>query len=150
MKDAKSNLIFGYNSVYDFLDSNFGLQNTLPHFILSTFFGILGQIFNYQYNNELCIIILGIGLAITSILGIIKSIKNKLFTSDRFPRILIRMLLYTILLGISWEISNVSEYFNWIPGVFFGGFLSISIIGSIKNFSRIFKTNFYEKNKFNK
>ena len=123
------------------------------NFFVSILFAIYSYTTHFIFNNELSIYILIFLLALKLITGIVIAIRKHRFNSSKLPRILLQMITYFIILGKSWFIVSLYPQFYFIPGLFYGAFLTIILLNVYRNITllSINLLNYKKKmNKFNK
>jgi toxin secretion/phage lysis holin len=138
IKMQKDNeLMLGYANTEDLFSSVFGLKL----FIINIFGALAAStttfITDYIWDDATAIyMLLGLILA-DAVSGIIKSIKNKKFSSARLPRILVIAVVYTALLAIAWNVSKYSPFYSWLPPFLYGGFVTTLLVSIFENLNSI-------------
>jgi len=131
MKD--NTLIFGFKDFSDLLNSAFGFK----YFSATAFFSIVTTInaflTQYIYDDAKAVYFLVFLIAFDAFTGIWKAFKHKIFRSSRLPRILVIMVLYVSLLGISWNAARFSSFYFWLPSVVYGGMIGTLMISIAEN-----------------
>jgi len=128
-----NDLMLGYANHHDLLSTIFGLKIMGLNAIASAFAVITTFITSYIWDDAKAIYLLLALISIDATTGILKAIKSKTFSSARLPRILVIMIAYTTMLGIAWNISKVSPFYNFLPAILYGGFVSTLIVSVFEN-----------------
>lgn len=129
----ENDLMLGYANQHDLLSTVFGVKLMVINLIASFFAIISTFITDYVYDDAKAIYILLALIAVDAVTGIMKAVKVKKFSSSKLPRILVIMVIYTTMLGLSWNISKVSPFYVFLPGILYGGFISTLIISIFEN-----------------
>lgn len=140
-KDSKSNsniqknnhLMLGFISWHELFEKIIGVKQSVFNFSIATIAVITTFINNYVWDDAKAIYFMLFLIIFDAITGISKSLKFKMFSSSRLPRILVIMVIYTSLLAISWNISKYSPFYYWLPGALYGGFIAILVVSIFEN-----------------
>jgi toxin secretion/phage lysis holin len=128
-----NHLMLGYANWHEFADSLLGLKQTTVNFLAALLAVATTFITNYVWDNAGAIYFMLFLISFDAFTGILKSFKNKTFSSSRLPRILIIMISYTTLLAISWNVAKFSPFYFWLPGALYGGFIATLIVSVFEN-----------------
>ena len=88
--------LFGFVSVGDFLTSLFGLSSIKINTVFAILTAISAFISNYMWDTPQALYVLWLLMLCDFITGVIKSVKNKNFSSWRMPRMLVQLVATTI------------------------------------------------------
>lgn len=128
-----NHLMLGFFSWHELFDKIIGLKQLVFNGCIATIAVITTFINDYVWNDAKAIYFMLFLISFDAMTGISKSIKNKTFSSARLPRILVIMVVYTTLLAMSWNISKFSQFYNWLPGALYGGFMATLIVSIFEN-----------------
>lgn len=128
-----NHLMLGFESFTDFWNSMIGAGHTVVNAI-----GIIVALFTtfltkYVWDSAGAVYFMLFLVLFDAFTGIMKSFKQKTFSSSRLPRILVIMVVYTTLLGISWNISKYSPFYYFLPAVLYGGFIMTLLVSVFEN-----------------
>jgi len=126
-------LMLGFLSWHEFMDSLIGAKQTVLNFLAAFLAVSTTFITDYIWDDAGAIYFMLFLISFDATTGVVKSIKNKTFSSGRLPRILIIMLTYTSLLALSWNISKYSPFYYWLPGALYGGFIATLVVSIFEN-----------------
>jgi len=129
--------LFGFVSVGDFLTSLFGLSSIKINTVFAILTAISAFISNYMWDTPQALYVLWLLMLCDFITGVIKSVKNKNFSSWRMPRMLVQLVATTILLAFAFNIAKHSIFFAIIPSILIGGFYGTYIVSLMENMSEI-------------
>lgn len=128
---------FGFTSVQDFGVSLFGLKTPIVNFGIGLVYSLSAFIAGWVYNEPSAIYTLWVLMLADWITGIIKSCKNKTFTSSRLFRMPLYFLATTFVISISWNIANNHILFTLVPSFILGGFYSVYLVSLIENLGEL-------------
>lgn len=131
------NSFLGYDSLTDFIESILGVKHYVVNLWLSFVAIISTFITGYIYNDAAAVYFLIFLCAIDFSTGVWKAMKSKTFKSTRFPRAFVSMLIYCLMLSISWKASTFSTFFIWLPSTIYGGLTGTLIISIFENLSAL-------------
>jgi len=125
--------LYGFNGFGDFIVTALGLKT-----IKLSFLGMVGAIIIQYFTNFFCesietLLILYFLMGIDLITGSLKAVKAKKFTSRRFSRIWILVVFNSLLIFISWMLSNNNFLFTYIPAIVSGGLYTTYFISFVEN-----------------
>ena len=126
-------LIFGFKSIKEFFCSIFGIKTISLNVFFSVIATVNTFITKYIYDDAAAVFFLVFLIFFDAFTGICKAIKFKSFSSSKLPRILVLMIMYVILLGISWNAARFSAFFVWLPSVVYGGMIGTLIVSIFEN-----------------
>lgn len=134
MQTIKHNTSFlGYDSITDFFNTNLGISSIKLNSISALFAILTTFITSYIWDDAKAYYFLIFCLAVDFSTGVWKSIKNKTFRSARLPRMIVTMLFYSLMLGLSWNAAKSSDLFIWLPSAIYAGFLSTTLVSIFEN-----------------
>ena len=133
----ENDLMLGYANFHDLISSIFGLKLAAINFIAAMIAMFTTFITNYVWDDARAIYILLVLILVDALTGISKAIKAKTFSSAKLPRILVIMVAYTTLLGVTWNVSKVSPFYAFLPAVLYGGFVSTLIVSIFENLHQL-------------
>ena len=141
----ENDLMLGYANLQDLATSLFGLKMTVINFIGAVIAVATTFITDYIWNDAKAVYMLLFLVGIDAITGIAKAIKAKTFSSAKLPRVLVIMIAYTTLLGIAWNLSKISPFYDFLPAILYGGFISTLLISIFENlhFLNLIPTKMY-------
>jgi len=128
-----NNLMLGYHSFEDLFNSAFGLNHKVTNLLLASIGGITAFITSYIYDDPQAIYVLIGMVAFDSLTGIMRALKQGIFSSVKLPRILVIMITYISLLSLGWNLAKVNDIFTWVPGCLYFGFVTTLCISIIEN-----------------
>lgn len=127
------NSYLGFDSFSEFITTVFGLKNSVVNLYFAIVAGLTSLITNYIWDDSSAVYFMAFLVAADFLSGIWKAKKNKVFSSTRFPRAFVSLLIYCLLLAVSWNAAKHSVLFVWLPGATFGGIISTLILSLIEN-----------------
>lgn len=127
------NSYLGFDSITDFLQTVFGFKHKATNLYLAAVAGLTSFITNYIWDDAGAVYFMFFLVGADFITGIYKAKKNKVFSSTRFPRAFVSLLVYCLLLAVSWNSANYSSLFTWLPGLMYGGIISTLLLSLIEN-----------------
>jgi hypothetical protein len=133
----ENDLMLGYANHHDLLSTIFGLKLMAVNGIVALAAVITTFITSYIWDDANAIYMLLLLIGVDAVTGIFKAIKAKTFSSAKLPRILVIMVTYTTMLGIAWNISKFSPFYNFLPAVLYGGFVSTLIVSIFENLHQL-------------
>jgi peptidoglycan/LPS O-acetylase OafA/YrhL len=138
------NTILGFDSIGDFLISVSGWKSKLVVGYISVIGALTSMITNYIYEDAKAVYLLAFMMLCDLMTAIYRAYKTKTFTSKRFPRVLLIMVAYVMLLSIGWHMAHQSVLFSWLPGALYTGMISTIFISIVENLvqSKIIKAEF--------
>jgi len=128
-----NHLMLGFISWNEFMDSLIGAKQTVFNFFAALLAITTTFITNYVWDDAGAIYFMLFLISFDAATGVMKSFKNKTFSSARLPRILVIMVSYTSLLALSWNISKYSPFYYWLPGALYGGFIATLVVSVFEN-----------------
>lgn len=128
-----NNLMCGFLSFDDLLKSAFGTEHLQTNLIMAFIGGISTFITSYIYDDAQAIYVLMGLIAFDSLTGVLKALKFNRFSSAKLPRILIIMVIYTSMMSLGWNLAKVNDFYSWIPGTLYFGFVTTLGISIIEN-----------------
>lgn len=131
------NSYLGYDSISDFFTSVLGLKNIAVNLWFSLLALISSFTSGYIYNDENAVYFMVFLIFVDFYTGVWKSIKNKSFKSTRFPRAFVSMLIYCLMLSISWKASTFSVFFSWLPSTVYGGLIGTLLLSVFENLAAL-------------
>lgn len=137
MQNKDNHLMIGFANLHDLATSAFGLKSSVITFMISLFGALTAFITTYIYDDAKAVYTLLALIGLDAFTGIIKSIKNKTFSSARLPRILVIIIVYMSLLGIGWSLSKISSFYLWIPSALYFGFVTTLMISIVENLNQL-------------
>ncbi len=135
MKNNKA--ILGYDSIVDFFYTNFGFSSIKLNIITVLIASITSFTTSYIWDDARAYYFLVFCLFIDFITGVWKAFTNKTFASKRMPRMLVTVLLYSLMLSLSWNAAKSSMMFIWLPAAMYGGFLCTTLVSIFENINTI-------------
>jgi len=133
----KNPLFLGFLNVKHYFNTLFDIKNFFLHFCFGLFLSVFSNIFNITYETHMCILLLCTLLGFNFLVGVSFSIRKKSFSSNKLPKTLILLLSYSIILIHFWEVTKDNSILLWLPSMFYGIFLSITINNTFKNLHKI-------------
>jgi phage-related holin len=130
-------LMLGYSNTDDLLSSLFGLKLFIINIFGAMAAAITTFITSYIWDDATAIYMMLVLIIADATTGIIKSIKNKTFSSSRLPRVLVIMVVYTSLLAISWNVAKQSPFYAWLPPFLYGGFITTLLVSIFENLNQL-------------
>jgi len=127
------NTILGFDSIGDFLISVSGWKSKLVVGYISIIGALTSMITNYIYEDAKAVYLLAFMMLCDLMTAIYRAYKTKSFTSKRFPRVLLIMVTYVMLLSIGWHMAHQSVLFSWLPGALYTGMISTVFISIVEN-----------------
>ena len=143
----KNNLLMlGFVSWHDLVEKLVGAKFSLINFILAFMVGFSSFITHYIYNDAKAVFFMLGLVGLDAVLGIIRAIKNKVFSSARLPRIVIVMLTYCSCLFIGTSLAKSSTLYSFIPGILISAFCTTSLVSIWENLHllKLISDNTYE------
>lgn len=126
-------LIFGFKSFKELFSTIFGFKTIGFNLSLSFFATTNAFIQDYIYDDAKAVYFLVFLILFDAVTGVWKAIKQRVFCSARLPRILILLVLYVMILGISWNAARFSDFYFWLPPVMYGGMMGTLIVSIFEN-----------------
>lgn len=127
------NSYLGFDSLSEFFTTVFGLKNSVINLYFAGVAGLTSLITNYIWDDSSAVYFMAFLVASDFISGVYKAKKKKVFSSTRFPRAFVSLLIYCLLLAVSWHAAKHSGLFAWLPGAMYGGIISTLILSLIEN-----------------
>jgi phage-related holin len=133
MKIESNKTFLGFDSLFDFFNTSFGLP-TIKTNIIASFIAVCTTfITGYIYNDAGAVYFMLFAIVCDYITGIARAIKSKTFSSRRMPRILITMMFYVMLLALSWNAAKYHMLFYFLPGLVYGGLIATILVSVLEN-----------------
>ncbi len=126
---------FGFNSVNEFLYSNFAGITTklnLFTFIISVIYSFFGLA---VYSDPNAIVVLLALYILNTITGLIKAIYKKEVSSEKMARSIMNPIVGTMLISLTWWMGKSIYVLSWLPLFALTTLYSTLFISIIENFS---------------
>lgn len=130
-------MILGYNNFSDLIYTTLGLKTFTLNVVVAFLASLSTFITDYVYDDARAIYVMLALLIFDFATGIWYAIKSNTFTSTRLPRILVNAVVYTLLLGISWNIAEVYPLFGFLPGLIYGGLIATMLVSLLENLTKL-------------
>ena len=129
---TKNETILGFDSISDYLQTMTGGNKPLT-VLLGILGGISSFITGYIYESAGAIYFLLFLMGCDLFTAIVRSLKDRTFSSRRLPRIFVTMITYVVCLAIGFNAAKFSPMFNFLPGALLFGFYSVAILSIFEN-----------------
>jgi phage-related holin len=129
--------LVGFDSVKDFAETAFSPASGKFLFMVSMLGGLSSFITNYIYNDAQAVYLLFALIGLDALTGIVNALKKNTFSSKRLPRILGVTISYTLILGLSWNLSKYNAALDFLPGMIYFGFSSVLFVSIIENLNEL-------------
>lgn len=157
MKNAQKFLL-GFNSPSDFLGTIFGAKAFMFNIWLSGVAALTTFITDYVWDSSHAVYALLSLMIFDWVLGVYLSVRatmllrycgdqlseekkieynRRRFSSKKFPRIFVAIIISFWLLSVAWNLSKASLFFVWLPGVIYGGFTGTYVISMWENLTEM-------------
>lgn len=130
-------LMLGYSNVGDLFNSVFGLKLFIINIVGALAAATTTFITKYVWDDATAIYMMLALIIADALTGVLKAIRNKTFSSSRLPRILVIMVIYTSLLGLSWNVAKLSPFYAWLPPFLYGGFITTLLVSIFENLNQL-------------
>jgi len=128
---------FGFTCLNDFFSSLLGYKTPLLNITFGFIFSLTSFIANWVYDEPYAIYTLWVLMFCDWGTGIIKSFKNKNFTSSRLFRMPLYFVATTFLIAMSFHIAKYQILFHIVPSFILGGFYSVYFVSLIENLGEL-------------
>jgi hypothetical protein len=136
-RKTSNRTLFGFGSFHDFGSTIIGSKYLEFVLLSATLGGVTSFIENFVYPNSRAVYTL-IGLILMdAFTGIYRAVKEKTFSSERLPRILLVLLSYLGLLSLSFNLAKDQTSFSWVPQFLLFGLSTTLFISIIENLSAL-------------
>ena len=128
-------MLLGFNNINDFILSAFGFKKI--NLLFATAGALSSFLTSYVYNDAGAVLFLIGMIGLDGITGVLKALKSKSFVSNKVPRILVTMVVYILLLSVSWNASIYHPLFSFLPGLVYFTLVSQQIVSVMENLSEM-------------
>jgi len=133
----ENKLILGFGDLKELMSSTFGFKSAFLNCCTAGIAMISSFITNYIWDDASAVYFMLFLIIADASTGIWKSIKYRTFRSSKLPRIFVLLVLYVLMLSISWNAAKYSPLFIWLPGAVYGGLIGTQIVSVYENISEL-------------
>lgn len=125
--------MLGYANWTELWNKIIGIKHSILTLLVVMAASLTSFITHYVYSDANAVYFMFTLVMIDAATGIIKSLRNKTFSSARLPRILAVLFCYSSTIAISFEIAKINTNFNFISTALISGFCLTSFVSIFEN-----------------